>query len=67
MQKLHLSDGNGLNFFEWGSTKIYWEINFFDYVLFIDESTFHNNGKENRHNFDYLTINPHFIGTNGQT
>lgn len=38
--------------------------NFFDFVLFSDESSFHNNGLVNRHNFHYYSDeNPRFFRT----
>jgi Helix-turn-helix domain (DUF4817) len=51
-----------LQFSEWALEKLQQEYNFFDYVLFSDEATFHKNGYVNRHNFHYYdTVNPHFI------
>lgn len=51
-----------MRFCQWGVDKINQEPNFFEYVLFSDEATFHNNGHVNRHNMHYYaTENPHFV------
>lgn len=48
----------------WCLDKLAEEDDFFDYVLFSDESTFHNNGLVNRHNFHYYSDqNPHAFRT----
>lgn len=69
MQELNNQDFNTRIYFcNWAQQKIEGERNFFDYVLFSDESTFHKNGNVNRHNFHYYaTTNPHFIRFHEQT
>lgn len=48
-------------FCEWVLNRTQEQPDFFDYVLFSDEATFHNNGNVNRHNLHYYaTENPHF-------
>lgn len=55
-------------FCEWAQQQIHNQVDFFDFVLFGDESTFHKTGTVNRHNFHYYsTSNPHFIATHSQT
>lgn len=55
-------------FCEWALDKINQHRDFFDYVLFGDEATFHKNGSVNRHNFHYYaTTNPYHIVTQSQT
>lgn len=50
-----------LTFCEWILNKITVEPSFSGCILFSDESTFHNNGHINRHNFHfYANENPHF-------
>lgn len=57
-----------INFCEWAQDKIHRQIDFFDFVLFGDEATFHRNGCVNRHNFHYYsTTNPYHIVTHSQT
>lgn len=57
-----------LVFCEWALEKINEQRDFFDYVLFGDEATFHRNGSVNRHNFHYYsTSNPYHIVTHSQT
>lgn len=49
-------------FCEWAFDKINTDANFFNMVLFSDESTFHKNGHVNRHNLHYYADeNPHFM------
>lgn len=51
-----------LEFSLWVLGKLADEEDFLDYVLFTDESTFHNNGLVNRHNFHYYCDeNPNFL------
>lgn len=51
-----------VQFCRWGLEKINRENDFFDFVLFSDEATFHKNGTVNRHNMHYYaTENPHFV------
>lgn len=53
-----------LDFCLWALERVGEENNFFDFVLFTDESTFHNNGLVNRHNFHYYdTENRHLFHT----
>lgn len=53
-----------LNFCLWVLEKFGEDEHFFDYVLFSDESTFHNNGLVNRHNFHYYSDeNPNIFRT----
>lgn len=53
---------NRLNFCNWAVQKSREQNDFFDFVLFSDEATFHKNGYVNRHNFHYYAdVNPHFI------
>lgn len=53
-----------LNFCLWCLERAGEENDFFRYVLFTDESTFHNNGLVNRHNFHYYdTENRHLYRT----
>lgn len=50
-----------LQFCQWANDKLI-EENFFDFVMFSDEATFHKNGTVNRHNFHYYaTENPNFL------
>lgn len=49
-----------VEFCMWVLDKVAENENFFDFVLFSDECTFHNNGSVNRHNFHYYSdSNPH--------
>lgn len=51
-----------IRFCEWASEKINIDFNFFNNVMFSDESTFHRNGHINRHNLHfYADENPHLI------
>lgn len=53
-----------ITFCEWAQFKINRQQNFFDFVLFADEATFHKNGCVNRHNFHYYaTSNPNVVST----
>lgn len=53
-----------LDFCLWSLEKVGEEGDFFKYVLFTDESTFHNNGLVNRRNFHYYdTENRHLYRT----
>lgn len=57
-----------VTFCEWAQQQILQDRDFFNYVLFADEATFHKNGFVNRHNFHYYaTQNPHCIRTTSQT
>lgn len=57
-----------VNFCQWSRHKLNERRDFFDFVLFGDEATFHRNGSLNRHNFHYYaTTNPHFSITHSQT
>lgn len=69
MQELNDQDyGNRVTFCEWAQQKIQQDRYFFNYVLFVDEATFHKNGNVNRHNFHYYaTANQFFIRTHSQT
>lgn len=59
---------NRMQFCQWAQQKIGEQRNFFDYVLFVDEASFHKNGHVNRHNFHYYdTINPYILRTHSQT
>jgi hypothetical protein len=62
LQELEANDFNiRRGFCEWAINKVQEEQDFFKYVLFSDEATFHKNGNLNRHNFHYYdTENPHF-------
>lgn len=52
------------NFCVWVMDKWGEDENFFDFVLFTDESTFHNDGFVNRHNFHYYSdVNPNILRT----
>lgn len=42
---------NRRNFCRWALNRIQQQHDFFEYVLFTDEATFHKNGYVNRHNF----------------
>ncbi|KYN29105.1 hypothetical protein ALC57_01468 [Trachymyrmex cornetzi] len=47
-------------FCRWAQTMIQQDPEFFHYVLFSDEATFHNTGQLNRHNCHYWSVeNPH--------
>lgn len=63
----HLSErdfGIRTDFSLWILDKVGEDPNFLKYVLFTDESTFHNNGLVNRHNFHYYdTENRHTFRT----
>lgn len=53
-----------LDFCFWVLNMVEQDKDFFDFVLFSDESTFHNNGLVNRHNFHYYSdVNPHYFRT----
>lgn len=53
-----------VDFCMWALNKDAQSNDFFNYVLFTDESTFHNNGLVNRHNFHcYDTENHHVFRT----
>lgn len=62
-QQLSDADFNRrLDFCLWALDMLGNNENFFNYVLFTDESTFHSNGLVNRHNFHYYSDhNPHFF------
>lgn len=48
-------------FCQWAQNMIQQQPQFFEYVMFSDEATFHRNGCVNRHNFHYYdTSNPFF-------
>lgn len=48
-------------FCRWAQTMIQQDPEFFHYVLFSDEATFHNTGQLNRHNCHYWSVeNPHW-------
>lgn len=50
-----------VEFCRWAANMIRGDQNFFNRVLFTDESTFHKNGHVNRHNMHYYSnVNPHF-------
>lgn len=50
------------DFCQWALAKRREQFDFFDFVLFSDEATFHKNGSVNRHNFHYYdTANPLFV------
>ncbi|EZA50283.1 hypothetical protein X777_11294 [Ooceraea biroi] len=50
-----------LAFCNWSQTIILHDPDFFRYVMFSDEATFHNNGQLNRHNSHYWSVeNPHW-------
>lgn len=54
-----------LNFCQWAQNQIGENEEFFKFVLFTDESTFHRNGFVNRHNFHYYDReNPHVVQKN---
>jgi hypothetical protein len=61
-QELHGDDfQNRVAFCEWAEERIRNEENFFERVLFTDESTFKNNGSVNKHNMHYWAAeNPHW-------
>lgn len=63
MQELDRNDMNSrLQFCMWASQNLTVQNDFFDFVLFTDEATFHKNSFVNGHNFHfYDTANPHFI------
>lgn len=51
-----------INFCHWAHNKLTTNEDFFKYVLFTDEATFHRSGFTNRHNFHYYdTQNPHVV------
>ena len=50
-----------LVFCRWAQDMIQLQARFFDYVMFSDESTFHNNGFVNRHNFHYYDSSNPFL------
>lgn len=51
-----------IEFCLWVLDKFSEDEHFLDSILFCDESTFHNNGLVNRHNFHYYSdVNPHFF------
>lgn len=53
-----------IDFCLWALDRVAEEEDFFKFVLFTDECTFHNNGIVNRHNFHYYdTENRHFFHT----
>lgn len=53
---------NRLNFCEWAIERYTEQNDFFDFILFMDEATFHKNEYVNRHNFHYYdTTNPRFV------
>lgn len=53
---------NRLDFCMWVMEKSGQNENFFNFVMFSDECTFHNNGLVNRHNFHYYSDeNPHLL------
>lgn len=53
-----------LDFCMWVMDKLGQDEHFLDFVMFSDESTFHNNGLVNRHNFHYYSDeNPHLLRT----
>lgn len=55
---------NRFNFCVWAANRMQETPNFFEYVLFSDEATFHKNGNVNRHNLHYYaTENPKFVRT----
>lgn len=55
-------------FCEWAQQQIRDGVDFFDFVLFGDEATFHKNGALNKHNFHYYsTSNPYLVATHSQT
>ncbi|XP_036145999.1 uncharacterized protein LOC118646659 [Monomorium pharaonis] len=50
-----------IQFCQWAQQMIRAEQNFFNFVMFSDESTFKNNGELNRHNCHYWSdVNPHW-------
>lgn len=52
-----------LLFCQWASQQIRNDGEFFNYVLFSDEATFHSTGILNRHNCHYWApVNPHWMG-----
>lgn len=54
-------------FCQWAVERLAGGEDFFKYVLFTDESTFHKNGFVNRHNFHYYdTVNPRNFRTSSQ-
>lgn len=58
---------NRVTFCTWAQQRIQRERNFFDFVLFVDESTFHKNGFVNKHNFHYYSReNPRMVITHSQ-
>ncbi|KAJ8912663.1 hypothetical protein NQ315_008991 [Exocentrus adspersus] len=53
-------------FCQWAQNQIAENEDFFKFVLFTDECTFHRNGFVNRHNFHYYdTQNPHVVELDG--
>lgn len=62
LQELEANDFNSRReFCEWSINKVQEQRDFFEYVLFSDEATFHRNGNVNKHNLHYYaTENPHF-------
>lgn len=64
-QQLYAGDyDRRVDFCLWALERYAEDSDFFNYVLFTDESTFHNNGLVNRHNFHYYdTENPHLFRT----
>lgn len=50
-----------VDFCRWAQTIILDDVNFFKYVMFSDEATFHSTGQLNRHNSHYWSVeNPHW-------
>lgn len=62
-QELHGNDfHNRVTFCQWALQRIQENLNFFDRVLFSDESSFTNHGTVNRHNMHYWSIeNPYWL------
>lgn len=51
-----------LQFCQWARERLQANPNFFNYVMFSDEATFHNTGQLNRHNSHYWSAeNPHWV------
>ena len=63
MLELHGNDfQNRVTFCQWAHQKIKAQPNFFDDVLFSDESSLTNYGTINRHNMQYLKVeDPHWL------
>lgn len=66
IQLLQNLEGDDFNkrseFCDWALNKIQEQPDFFEFVMFSDESTFHSNGNVNKHNLHYYaTENPHFV------